>query len=80
MWRALIITAALATPALAQKPPDMATLQRAIGVLQQQRNQAMDALANAEVQRSALADQVEKLKAEIEELKKRAAVERPQKD
>jgi len=64
----------LTTPALAQQP-DVATLQRAIAVLQSQRNQAMDALANTEVQRAALAEQVEKLKAEIEELKKK-----PQKD
>jgi len=71
MLRYVIALMLLTGPALAQVP-DVATLQRAITVLQQQRNHAMDALANTEVQRAALAEQVEKLKADVEELKKRA--------
>lgn len=71
--RALLLLALLATPALAQQQPDMATMQRAIAVLQQQRNNAMDALASAEVQRAALAEELAALKAKIAEQAKQQA-------
>lgn len=72
MTRALLFILLLiaTTPTVAQQQPDLATLQRAIAVLQQQRNQAMDAVANLEVQRALLAEEVERLKVEIEKLKK----------
>jgi predicted nucleic acid-binding Zn-ribbon protein len=60
----------IASPAFAQQPPDITTLQRVVVALQQQRNQAMDALASAEVQRVLLAEEIEKLKAKLRELEK----------
>lgn len=62
----------LATPAAAQQQPDVATLQRVIAALQAQRNQAMDVAANIEVQRAALAEEIEKLKAKIADLERKA--------
>jgi hypothetical protein len=69
-WVVLVISVTYACTARAQQLPDVATLQRAITILQQRRNAAMDALANCDVQRAALAEEVAKLKAEIEKLKK----------
>jgi predicted nucleic acid-binding Zn-ribbon protein len=66
----LIAFFSLLMPAQAQQPADQAMLQRVIAVLQAQRNQAMDVAANAEVQRAALAEEIEKLKARIAELEK----------
>jgi hypothetical protein len=62
----------LATPAAAQQQPDSATLQRIIGVLSVQRNDAMNSAANAQVQAAALAEENAKLKAQVEELTKKA--------
>jgi len=69
---AAVLIALVAMPAHAQQQPpiDPATLQRAITVLQQQRNQAMDSQVNSEVQRAALAEEVERLKAKIAEIEK----------
>jgi hypothetical protein len=58
----------VATPALAQQAPDAAFLQRAITVLQGQRNQAMDAQAVAAAQVATLTDHLAKAKARIMEL------------
>lgn len=57
----------------AQQPPDPASLQKAIAAVQAQRNAALDQGAGCQVQAATLAEQVEKLKAEIEEMKKAAA-------
>lgn len=69
MMRALVVILALVTPAFAQQP-DPATMQKAITVLQQQRNSAMDQAASAQTEAMRLADEVAKLKAEIAELQK----------
>jgi len=62
-----------ATPALAQQAPlDPATLQRALAAVQQQRNAAMDQTASAQIEAMRLAEEVAKLKAEIEAIKKPA--------
>lgn len=74
MFRCMIAFAVLiATPALAQQQPDIATLQRVIAILQQQRNQAMDTLASSEVQRAVLAEEIERFKARIAEMEKKNA-------
>lgn len=69
MMRALVVILALVTPAFAQQP-DPATMQKAITVLQQQRNSAMDQAASAQTEAMRLVDEVAKLKAEIAELQK----------
>lgn len=66
--RFILFLALLSTPALAQS--DTATAQRTIVVLQQQRNQALDAIVSMEVERARLAEEVDRLKAEIAKLKK----------
>lgn len=53
-----------------QQQPDPAATQRALTVLQQQRNQAMDAHANAEMRVMQLTEEVAKLKMELDEAKK----------
>lgn len=58
-----------ATPALAQQQPDPAFLQQSLAATQQQRNAALDGLA--EVQARALVE-IGKLKARITELEKAA--------
>jgi predicted nucleic acid-binding Zn-ribbon protein len=72
MMRVVLILLGLmvCASAVAQQQPDVSALQKAIAVLQSQRNQAMDALASAEVQRATLAEEIEKLKARIAELEK----------
>ena len=79
MKRFAIALLFLATPALAQQQPDPAAMQKAIAVLQGQRNQALDREATAAVQAAALAEENEKLKSEIAELKKRAEAAAPKK-
>lgn len=77
MKRLLILTALLlASPATAQTP-DPAFLQKAVAVLQQQRNAAMDGQAQAQTQAAMLADDVEKLKARVKELEKSLSSEMP---
>lgn len=72
--------ALLACSALAQQP-DSAALTKVISVLQQQRNQAMDGLASAEVRAMTLGEENAKLKAELDELKKQLELARePKKD
>ncbi len=58
----------LTIPALAQQPLDPAFLQRALGALQAQRNQAMDAAAVSEAKAAGLADDLAKAQARIKEL------------
>jgi len=64
----LLLLLLLATPAQAQQQqqPDTATLQKAITALQQQRNQAWDAAAAAQIEVQKLSEELAKLKAEIE--------------
>lgn len=70
MPRALIcLMFLIASPAFAQQS-DIVTLQKAILVLQVQRNQAMDGAANAETQLALAREEIIKLKAELEALKK----------
>lgn len=64
---ATIILALLITPVLAQQP-DPATLQKAVTVIQAQRNQALDAQASAEIRAALLNEEVTKLKARVQEL------------
>lgn len=68
--RVLLTIALFCSTTLAQQPPpDPATLQRAIAVIQQQRNQALDQAASMQIEAQRLADENTKLKAEIEKLK-----------
>lgn len=69
MIRVFALLVLLASPAHAQ-PPDIASMQRSIAILQAQRNQAMDVIVSLEVQRALLAEEVERLKARIAELEK----------
>lgn len=78
MIRALAVALLLlASPALAQQQPDPAAMQKAIQALQAQRNAALDQAAGAQVQAATLAEENTKLKAQIEELKKKAAADTP---
>jgi hypothetical protein len=68
MKRAIILAGLLATtPTLAQQP-DPAVMQRALNVLQAQRNQALDAAASAEVRAAGLAEELAKTQAQLKEL------------
>lgn len=71
----LIVLAATILPltASAQQQPNPAFLEKAVAALQAQRDQANNAHAGAEAQRALLADEVTRLKAEIEEMKKKLA-------
>lgn len=71
--RKILIAGALAlslSPAAAQGPVP-GVLEKAIVVMQSQRNQALDAQANAETRALLCTDEVTKLKAELEELRKK---------
>jgi hypothetical protein len=68
---AAILTAFLTLPAYAQQQPDPVLMQKAIGVLQQQRNAGLDAAASAEARAAMLADENAKLKKQIEDLAKK---------
>ena len=70
---AFIPTLAFAQP----QQPDTATLQKALAILQAQRNAALDAAASAELKAAQLAEENAKLKAESDDLKKKAAPEKP---
>lgn len=72
MIRALVVATLLAaaSPALAQQP-DAATMQKAVSIIQAQRNQALDAQVGAEIRASTLADENAKLKARVQELEAR---------
>lgn len=64
-----VLLLASASPALAQQqPPDPALLQRVLGSMQTQRNQAQDAAAVAEARAIGLADDLNKANARIKEL------------
>lgn len=54
-------------PVLAEQP-DLQVLQRAVSILQAQRNQAQDSAAAAEVKAAGLADDLAKAQARIKEL------------
>ena len=80
MIRIAMLIVMFAAPAFAQQPPDPASLQKAIVVLQQQRNVAMDQAAGVQVEAQRLTEEnaklkaeagdYAKLKAELEDLKK----------
>lgn len=67
MKRILFLASLLSTPAFAQQP-DPAVLQRAITVLQAQRNQALDSAASEAVRAEGLSDDLAKARARIKEL------------
>lgn len=58
----------LLTSAAHAQQPDAAFLQRAIGAIQLQRNQALDAVAVAEAKLSQMSEDLEKARARIKEL------------
>lgn len=68
MKRLLILACLLATPAIAQQQPDPAMLQRAIGAVQAQRNQALDQAASCSASAGSLADELTKAQARIKTL------------
>lgn len=68
MKKLALLILLIASPALAQQQPDPAFLQRALGAMQTQRNQAMDALAVSEAKAAGLADDLGKANARIKEL------------
>lgn len=72
MKRLAILLALAATPALAQQQPDPAFLQKALAVLQAQRNAALDGQAAAEARAAMLADENAALKKQVEDSKKPA--------
>lgn len=64
-------------PAIAQQAPDAQTLQKTIAIVQAQRNAAHDQAALAELRAAKLSEEVEMLKAEIEQLKLRSTQPAP---
>lgn len=58
----------LAVPAFAQQQVDPAMLQRALGAVQVQRNQAFDLAASWEARANGLAEELAKAQARIKEL------------
>lgn len=75
MKKAILLSLALiSTPALAQQT-DPAFLNRAIAVLQAQRNAAMDSVAAEKARADGLAEDLTKAQARIRELEKPAAPE-----
>lgn len=68
MLRGFCIGIAIA-PASAQQQPDPIILQHVIPSLQAQRNEAQDKAALAEARAAQLAEEVQKLKAELEKMK-----------
>lgn len=79
MIRFALLLGLIVSPAMAQQQPttDAATLQKAISVLQSQRNQAMDALAGAQTSVEMISEENRKLRLEIEELKKKVPKDEP---
>lgn len=79
MRKIIIALVLAASPALAQQqqPVDPALLHRAIAALQQQRNGALDAAAQAQAQASLQADEITRLKARVVELEKAAETAKP---
>ena len=80
MIRILVALAVLSftTPTFAQNggpAPDPASLQKAIAVLQQQRNAAMDQAAGVQVEAQRLAEENAKLKAQIEDMQKKGTTD-----
>lgn len=74
MKRLALVFVLLASPAVAQQQqPDPAFLQRAITVLQAQRNAALDQAAGAEARVAQIADDLAKAQARIKELEPKAA-------
>ena len=62
----LLVSGAVAE---AQQQPDPQSLQRAVSVLQAQRNAAYDAQANSEMRALGLQEELDKLRKELEALK-----------
>lgn len=78
MRRTLLVLALLVTPALAEQPqPDPAAMQKIIVILSQQRNQAMDAAASAQLQAATLQEANQKLEAELSALRKKTETDKP---
>lgn len=69
MKRLAILAALLAFPAIAQQQPDPAALQKIAAALQAQRNEAMDKAALAEARAVQLAEEVQRLKIELDKFK-----------
>lgn len=69
----VIVAVAIASSSVAQTP-DAAFLQRALGVLVSQRNQAMDEAAAQRARADGLADDLAKANAKINELRDKAPV------
>ena len=85
MLRALVVLSllAVATPALAQAPAPVSTseqmtfYQKAIGVLQAQRNKAEDDVAQATAQAQQWKEQLDRALAEVKTLKEQQAAAQP---
>lgn len=70
MRKLALIILLLASPAVAQQAqPDVTILQRIIPSLQAQRNEALDKAVLAEARAAQLAEEVQKLRAELEKSK-----------
>ena len=67
-----VVLVALPGISFAETAPDPVLLQRAIVVLQQQRNQAMDSAADMQVKAQGLAEELAKAKEKIKELEAKA--------
>jgi cell shape-determining protein MreC len=67
---AIIILFLSVSTAFAQQQPDPSSLQKAIQIVQAQRNRALDEAAENALRAASLAEENSKLKAEIEQLKK----------
>lgn len=61
-----LVIAGILWPSFAWAEADVATLQKAIAVLQSQRNQAMDVAASAEAQLAIAQEQIKALKEQLE--------------
>jgi len=75
MTLALMAGASFAQPA---PQPDIATLQKAITIIQTQRNQALDAHAGSELRAATLAEENARLKAQVQAME--AKLPKPEPD
>lgn len=76
MKKLAVLLLLVASPALGQQP-DPAFLQRALSVMQQQRNAAMDAAAGQQARADGLADELAKAQARIKELEPKKEGDKP---
>ena len=72
MLRLISILIALTISSAWAQQPSVDDLRKVVSILQSQRNRAADEVAEANLKIMTLADEVSKLKAELEELKKKA--------